>query len=102
MIQEKKWKLIDLLKRKFFIKFEIKSLLLKSIILNKKLPYIYRYNSVYQKTKCTRISSVIQQKNKCVKTGRVWATEKHSRYSRFVFRIESNSGNIPGFRRASW
>jgi ribosomal protein S14 len=96
------WKLIDNLKRKAFLKTEIKKITLKGISYNTLLPISYRYLSLYHYSKISKTLSIIQHKKKCVKTGRVWSTEKYTKYSRFVFRRESYQGNTPGFRRASW
>jgi len=102
MIKEKRWIYIDNFRRKLYIKNELKKILLKSIIKNTNLPLTYRYYALYNNSKLIRFSSIIQQKNKCVVTGRVWSTVKNVNYSRFYFRTESNCGNLPGFRRASW
>lgn len=102
MTQEAKWKKIDNLKRKLFIKNEIKRKILKSIILNKNLPDIYRYFATWQKNKLIRISNANQFQNRCVKSGRIWSINKHTNYSRFILRNESYQGFIPGFNRASW
>jgi small subunit ribosomal protein S14 len=102
MIRENRWKTLDNFKRKLFLKNELKKIILKSIINNTHLPISYRYFALYNKSKLLRLSSITQQKNKCVKTGRIWSTVKLTRYSRFLFRTESNNGNLPGFRRASW
>ena len=102
MIRENRWKTLDNFKRKLFLKHEMKKVLLCSLIKNNSLPLTYRYFAFYNKSKLLRISSISQQKNKCVETGRIWTTVKNVNYSRFYFRTESNCGNIPGFRRASW
>lgn len=102
MIRENRWKTLDNYKRKLFLKNELKKILLKSIINNSQLPISYRYFALFNKSKLIRLSSITQQKNKCAKTGRVWSTVKLTKYSRFLFRTESNNGNLPGFRRASW
>jgi small subunit ribosomal protein S14 len=102
MIRENRWKYLDNFKRKLFVKNELKRILLKSIIKNTNLPLSYRYFALYNKSKLMRFSSITQQKNKCVETGRIWTTVKNVNYSRFYFRTESNSGNLPGFKRASW
>ena len=96
------WKLLDSHKRKLFLKNELKKLIFKSLIKNTNLQLSYRYFILYNKSKLIRYNSVVQQKNKCIVTGRVWSTVKLTRYSRFLFRTESNNGNLPGFRRASW
>lgn len=92
---------MDNLRRKCFLKNEIKKIMLKSLLNNSNIPLSYRYYSLYNRSKLTRLNSINQQKNKCVVTGRVWSTVKKTNYSRFVFRLESNNGNIPGFRRSS-
>jgi small subunit ribosomal protein S14 len=102
MIRENRWKYLDNFKRKLFLKNELKRLLLKSILKNNYIPLSHRYFALYNKSKLVRFSSLNQQKNKCVETGRIWSTVKGTRYSRFFFRTESNNGNTPGFRRASW
>jgi small subunit ribosomal protein S14 len=102
MIRENRWKYLDNFKRKLFIKNELKKILLKSIFKNTKLPLSYRYFALYNKSKLIRLSSISQQKNKCIETGRIWTTVKNVNYSRFYFRTESNNGNLPGFKRASW
>jgi len=102
MIRENKWKLVDNFRRKLFLKNELKKIILKSIIKNKTLPLSYRYLALYNKNKLIRLSSITQQKNKCIETGRIWSTVKRTNYSRFFFRTESNNVNLPVFKRASW
>ena len=102
MIRENRWKFVDIFRRKLFLKNELKKIILRSIIKNNNISLIYRYYALYNKSKLYRFSSISQQKNKCVETGRIWSTVKKTQYSRFFFRVESNVGNLPGFKRASW
>ncbi len=102
MIRENRWKFIDIFRRKLFLKNELKKIILKSLIKNNNIPLSHRYYALYNKSKLYRFSSISQQKNKCVETGRIWSTVKKTNYSRFFFRTESNVGNLPGFKRASW
>ncbi len=102
MIREHRWKFVDIFRRKLFLKNEIKKIILKSLIKNNNVPLSYRYYALYNKSKLYRFASISQQKNKCVETGRIWYTVKNTNYSRFFFRTESNTGNLPGFKRASW
>nr|APW82417.1 rps14 [Laurentiella strenua] len=102
MIREEQWKLMDNLKRKLFLKNEIKKILLKSLIKNKKLPLGHRYLALWHKSKLSRYSSFTQQQNRCVQTGRIWYVLRTTQYSRFFFRTESYKGHLPGFQRASW
>lgn len=62
--------MLDNFRRKLFLKNEIKRLILKSIIKNSHLPLSYRYFALYNKSKLLRLSSLNQQKNKCIQTGR--------------------------------
>ena len=63
--------MLDNFRRKLFLKNELKKVILKSLIKNTKLPLSYRYFALYNKSKLMRLSSVTQQKNKCVETGRI-------------------------------
>lgn len=101
-MRQKQWNLIDNLKRKIFIKNELKTLLLKNVIKNNLIKNIYKYYAIFNKTKIKKSSSIIKQNNRCIRTGRQWSINKLTRYSRFVFRKESYIGNLPGFKRASW
>jgi small subunit ribosomal protein S14 len=93
--------MIDNFKRKLFIKFELKKKVLKGLIKNDLTPFAYRYYALYNKSKFIRFSTIGQQRNRCVLTGRAHSVVKKAHYSRFVFRTESYNGNIPGCRRAS-
>jgi len=102
MKRESQWKLMDNLRRKLFIKTELKRKLLKNIIKNTKLPNSYRYLALWNYSKISKISSHTVQQNRCAVTGRIWYVLKTLKYSRFLLRTEGNKGNLPGFRRASW
>lgn len=102
MERGKQWVYLDKIRRKIFIKHEIKRKLLNSIIKNDSLPFVYRYFALYNKSKIIRYASIVQQRNRCVLTGRVWNVTHRVQYSRFVFRAQAYAGNIPGCRRASW
>jgi len=102
MSRQEQLKLLDNLKRKVFIKYEVKKKILSSIIKNKSLQNVYRYYAYFNFVKISRYSLITKQKNRCTKTGRAWSTVKLTNYSRFVFRNKANNGNLPGFKRASW
>lgn len=102
MIREEQWKMADNLKRKLFLKNELKRHLLKSISKNTKAPLAHRQIALYNKSKLSRRSSITQITNRCVFTGRIWYVLKNTQYSRFLLRTEANKGHLPGFRRASW
>jgi len=102
MKQEMQWKLMDKVKRKIFLKYELKKLLLKNLIVNKNLPLTARIFFNLKKGKITNFSMLTKINNRCLKTGRNFNVFKKVNYSRFVLRTEANKGVIPGFNRASW
>nr|QCU82623.1 ribosomal protein S14 [Pseudourostyla cristata] len=101
-MRSEQWILIDNLKRKLFIKYELKQFLLKSILKSNYTTNLQKYYITYRKTKLKRWAAISQQTNRCFRTGRPWYVNKLTRYSRFKFRTESYTGNLPGFSRASW
>jgi hypothetical protein len=60
----------DLLRRKVFIKHEIKHKILKTIEKNTLISNTYRYLALHLKSHLVRKTSIIQQINRCVLTGR--------------------------------
>jgi len=62
----------ELIKKKIYIKKEIKSIILKSIINNKNLNPIIRANALYKISKYINKTTIAKQKNNvCLKTGRI-------------------------------
>lgn len=102
MDRETRLRYLDNLRRKLFLKTEIKRILLNSIIQNRYLTPTYRYLALYNKTRLGRLNSKVQHKNRCVRSGRIWSVNHLTKYSRFIFRVESYHGHLPGFKRASW
>lgn len=102
MNRGRQWIMLDNFRRKLFLKKELKQKLLKSLVKNSSLPVAYRYIAAYNRVKINRWSFIVQQRNRCAVTGRVWSVMRYTKYSRFVFRTESYKGNLPGFSRASW
>lgn len=102
MSRKTQWILLDNFKRKYYLKKEIKYLILKSLLKNHFNMLFIRYFFFILKIRSKQKYSIIQQNNKCVKTGRIKSLNKFTKYSRFIFRNEIYSGNLPGFKRASW
>ena len=62
--------MLDNLKRKLFLKNELKKIILIGLIKNQNIPLHNRYLALYNKSKLSRSSSIIQQKTRCTVTGR--------------------------------
>lgn len=102
MKQELSWRLVDNLKRQLYIKFELKKILLKFIYNSININSLLKIYSKYKLVLLPKFSLIIQQNNRCIQTGRVFNVLKFNRYSRFVFRYNSNFLLIPGIKRKSW
>jgi len=61
---------MDKLKRVFFLKNQIKRVLLKSIKLNKNLSYLRRYQAHYYLSNLPKISNITKLTNRCSFSGR--------------------------------
>ena len=96
------WVRMDAIKRRIFIKNEIKKQFLTSIKRSKVVPFSRRYQAACYLSRLPRISSVTQIRNRCVISGRVWSVNNKTKYGRFVLRENAYKSNIPGLSRASW
>jgi small subunit ribosomal protein S14 len=92
---------MDLLKRRLFVKFELKRNLLRSILLNRHLKPIIRLYVLYKLTFLPTIVSITKQNNRCVVSGRSYNVLSSVRLSRFQLRDLANNGDIPGLRKYS-
>lgn len=102
MVRHDLWLHLDNLKRKAFIRYEFKRNLLKSIKVNKAVPYSRRVKATFHLSNMPKISSKTYSGKRCVISGRVWSVNKHANISRFEFRNQVYSSNLPGCSRASW
>jgi len=96
------WKLLDNYRRQNFIRFELKRLVLKSLLKNQSIPLSNRYMASLQLSLLPSISGATKHRNRCVESGRKWNVLKKTQYSRFIFRRESYKGSLPGVSRMSW
>ena len=92
------WKLMDNLKRKNFIKYELKKKLIgfkKSKKINKiYLEYInFKESSISSKYSFTKIN------NRCIISGRNYNVYNKFQYSRFKLRKEGYLGNIASMQK---
>lgn len=71
------------IKKKKFLKTEIKKIILKSIINNQNINPIIRANASYKLSKFIQNSTISKQKNNiCIKTGRIGGVYKMTNFSR--------------------
>ena len=89
------------MKRSFFLKNEIKRLILKSIKKNQTITLTRRYLVSYYITTLPRVSTSTTPVNRCAFSGRSWGTNRFTRTSRFVLRQKAYNSQLPGCRRAS-
>jgi ribosomal protein S14 len=102
MVRQEQWKLLDNHRRLFFVKYDLKNKLLKSICKNNHLPLAYRYYALFHKAQIPKNASITKHRNRCVQSGRQHNVLRKTQTCRFVFRFESYDGLLPGVRRDSW
>ena len=100
--QEHHWRLVDKVKRKFFLKYEILKILSKTCLKNSKLPIIYKYFIYIKLIKLIRFSNIGISKNRCILSGRSYGILSYFKVSRFFLRTNLIKMNTFGFRRLSW
>lgn len=84
-----------------YIKFEVKTKLLKTIIKTKHILNLFKYLALYKRSNIPRSSTISRIVNRCLYTGRKYSTIKHFQLSRFSIRFNTNDGYLPGVRRHS-
>jgi len=62
--------LIDNLKRKLFIKYEIKNKLYQNLLKNNYISNFYKYQIFYKKLKLNKFETTTQTVNRCFKSSR--------------------------------
>jgi len=83
--------------QKIFIKNEIKTIILKSIIQNNNVKPIYRANALYKLSKLTKKMGISKHNNICLKSGRSKGVYKLTNFSRHYMRklfVQNNLQNI--------
>jgi ribosomal protein S14 len=89
----------DLVKRKKYIKIEIKKLILKSIIQNKNVKPIIRASASYKLSRLSLFSSISKQNNNiCLKTGRIKGVYNITNMSRHYMKQIGAENNLQNFK----
>lgn len=84
------------MKRKLFVKYELKKILLKSVICNSYVSPLVRYYALYKLNHLPKYKMMSKQVTRCVATGRVYNILKNFKYSRFYLRSEIAKGSVVG------
>ena len=92
----------DQKRRNLYAKYEVKRLILKSMIRDLSLSKNLRFQSINELSKLPRNSSLGRIKNRCTLTGRSKSNYKMFRISRITFRELALKGFLPGVVKASW
>ncbi len=92
----------DQKKRTLFSKYEIKRLLLKSIIRDLSLTKNLRFQSIQELNKFPRNASLGRIRNRCLQTGRAKSNYRIFKISRISFRELALKGLLPGVTKSSW
>lgn len=92
----------DQKRRNLYAKYEIKRLILKSMMRDLSLPKNLRFESINELSKLPRNSSLGRVKNRCTQTGRSKSNYKMFKISRITFRELALKGLLPGVIKASW
>lgn len=92
----------DIKRRQLYKKYELIRNLLKSIIYNRNLKPIIRYNAFLKLNSLPKDSSIVRIRNRCVLTGRSRAVYKLFKISRTIFRKLASNGYIQGVQKSSW
>ena len=92
----------DQKRRVLFKNTELRRLLLKYIINTAFFNFQYKQLAQRLLNKCSRDSSSVRIKNRCVFTGRAKGVFSKFRISRIMFKNLGLSGQLPGIRKSSW
>lgn len=102
MKREEKNIIIDWIKKKSFLKTEIKSLIIRSIFQNR---YVSNIKRCYMKIANTRLKKknlISFQKKRCVITGQSNSVYKNFEVNRHVVKRLNNTGLIQGVTLKKW
>lgn len=91
----------DIKRRRKFLRFEGKRLVLKSVVFNLDLNLQTRQKAFLRLNDFKKDSFKVRIKNRCMFTGRGPFTLRDFKVSRILFRQKSSFGKIAGVRKSS-
>lgn len=92
----------DLINRRYYIKNELKKIILKSIFQNKTAKPILRAYALYKLTNFKKKSSITNQINVCLLRGRTRGVWKFSQLSRHAMIKLATNGMLQNTKVKSW
>lgn len=93
----------DIVKRKNYLKNELKKIVLKSIIQNNNIKPSYRALALKKISKFKKIAFISKQNNNiCLKTGRYKGVLKLTQVSRHSLKNLAIFGSLQNFKTKSW
>jgi ribosomal protein S14 len=93
----------EYIKKKKFLKNEIKKIILKSIINNQNIKPITRANANYKLSKFIQNSNIAKQKNNiCIKTGRIGGVYNMTNFSRHYIKKLFDKNNLQNLKINNW
>lgn len=92
----------ELLKAKFAVKFEIKKIILKSILSNKNVKPITRAYANYKLSLILNRTAISKRNNVCLKTGRFKGVYKLSNLSRHQMKKLFINNNLQNIQINNW
>jgi small subunit ribosomal protein S14 len=100
--QEHHWRLVDKVKRKYYVKFEIIRRLIKTFVLNNHVSMAYKTFVYVKLLKYTRFCILPNAKNRCILSGRSYGVMSYFKLSRFFLRLSIHKMQTHGIKRLSW
>lgn len=92
----------DHTKRRVFAAHEAERQALRYIIRNTTLPMLTRAEAMLQLQEMHIYTNPTQIKNRCILGGKGRGIFRDFKMTRYNFRMQALSGNLPGVKKASW
>jgi succinate dehydrogenase (ubiquinone) iron-sulfur subunit len=93
---------LDRKRRLLFRKYEPLTIVYKSLIKSKSIPFFAKQKINYMLRTLPKNSSLTRVRNHCIVTGRNRSVYRKFKLSRITFRELGGSGAIPGIQKAAW
>lgn len=101
-MRQKKNVFKDLILRKYFIKYELKKIILKSLLQNSNVSQLKKKIIQLQLSILHKKSNIAKQINKCILSGRSRGVYKFASISRHNIKYLNNLGFIQNIKIANW